>query len=93
MTDYLKTIKDVKMQQNYKIQRREIKPGFRFKLKQLGDVDIYTVLTDDEVSKAMGSDFLSFLKKNSYLVACKGESSRLTRALCISIICEEGDVV
>ena len=93
MTDYLKSIKDFKMQQNYKIQRKEIKPGFRFKLKQFGDIGVYTVLTDEEVKNALGSEFLTFLKKKSNMVACKDEKTKLTSALSISVICEEGDSI
>ena len=72
------------------IERRDVTAGFKFVLREFGEVHTYVVLTDEETAEALGADFLKWLKRKPEFKACRNIKSNLTEAKHIDIICKEG---
>ena len=78
------------LEENNMIERRDVKPGFSFVIREWGIVNNYRVLTEDEISLTLGTDYLRWIKRKPGFVACRNTRTNLTEAKDLDIICREG---
>jgi len=72
------------------IEKNEIQPGFEFRLQDLGSNNRYVVITEKEAEKALGNNFIKFLRRNPNMTPCRDKISNLVRAIHEDMIMKEG---